>query len=277
MNSPSSHSTSIDSTSPEPLIDIGANLTHECFIRDIPAVISRAKAAGLVQIMVTGASLQGSQQAAQLAQQHPGYLWASAGIHPHHADEADAAAMLMIKQLLSQPEVKAVGETGLDFFRDLCPRAQQIKAFEAHIELAIELQKPMFLHERDASKAFIEVLSPYRDQLPKVVVHCFTGEATALHSYIDMDCHIGITGWLCDERRGTHLIPLIADIPDNRLMIETDAPYLMPRNIRPKPNNRHNQPHFLSYVCQAVADARSVDYATVAAMTTANAVEFYHL
>ncbi|MFT6116387.1 MAG: TatD DNase family protein, partial [Candidatus Azotimanducaceae bacterium] len=156
-------------------------------------------------------------------------------------------------------------------------RAQQVKAFEAHIELAIDLQMPMFLHERDASETFIEVLSAYRDRLSKVVVHCFTGEAAALHSYLDMDCHIGITGWLCDERRGTHLIPLMADIPDDRLMIETDAPYLMPRNIRPKPNNRHNQPHFLSYVCQAVADARGTDYASVAAATTANAIAFYAL
>ncbi|MEJ6592004.1 MAG: TatD family hydrolase, partial [SAR86 cluster bacterium] len=225
---------------PAALIDIGANLTHESFVADFTDLLDRAQQAGVNQIIVTGASLQGSLDALTLARQQPGYLWATAGIHPHHADEANPAALAQLRTLAAQPEIKAIGETGLDFFRDICPRDQQIQAFEAHIELAIETGLPMFLHERESSQAFLEVLRPYRDQLSQVVVHCFTGEAAALYHYLDLDCHIGITGWICDERRGAHLIPLVSDIPDNRLLIETDAPYLLPRNIKPKPKGRRN-------------------------------------
>ena len=260
-----------------PLIDIGANLTHASFATDFADVLSRAQLAGVNQILVTGASLQGSIDALALAQQQPGYLWATAGIHPHHADEADPAAIAQLRTLAAQPEIKAIGETGLDFFRDICPRHQQVHAFEAHIELAIETGLPMFLHERESSQAFLEVLRPYRDQLSQVVVHCFTGEAAALYHYLDLDCHIGITGWICDERRGAHLIPLVSDIPENRLLIETDAPYLLPRNIKPKPKGRRNEPVHLPYVCQAVATATGKSYADIARTTTTNAREFFRL
>ena len=269
------------SISPEPtleaLVDIGANLTHESFSVDFADVLNRARQVGVSQIIVTGASLQGSIDALQLAQQHSGSLWATAGIHPHHANETDATTLAQLRDLAAQPQIKAIGETGLDFFRDLCPRDQQIQAFEAHIELAIDTGLPMFLHERDASRAFIEVLKPYRDQLSQVVVHCFTGEATALYSYLDLDCYIGITGWLCDERRGSHLIPLVREIPATRLLIETDAPYLMPRNITPKPKSRRNEPVHLPHVCQAVANATGRDYGDIARTTTANARAFFRL
>ena len=269
------------SISPEPtleaLVDIGANLTHESFSVDFADVLNRARQVGVSQIIVTGASLQGSIDALQLAQQHSGYLWATAGIHPHHANETDATTLAQLRDLAAQPQIKAIGETGLDFFRDLCPRDQQIQAFEAHIELATPTALPMFLHERDASQRFLEILRPCRDQLTDLVVHCFTGEAKALYAYLDLDCYIGITGWICDERRGTHLLPLMQDIPANRLLLETDAPYLLPRNISPRPRSRHNEPCNLPYVCAAIASATGKDFADIANSTTTNARNFFRL
>lgn len=258
------------------LIDIGANLTHESFAHDFDEVLERAFDAGVMQMMVTGASREGSEQAAKLAGGHAA-LFATAGIHPHHADETDRSTMARLAELLDLEHVRAVGETGLDFFRDFSPRPLQLKSFEQHIELAIERGLPMFLHERDAYPTFGEVIESYRDELPRVVVHCFTGERQALYAYLDLDCYIGITGWICDERRGQHLLRLVKDIPADRLMIETDAPYLMPRSLKPKPKTRRNEPCNLPEVCRTVAAARGVSYEELAALTTANASAFFDL
>ena len=258
------------------LIDIGANLTHHSFDHDFDDVLWRAHDASVTQMIVTGASMQGSEQASELANRHE-QLFATAGIHPHHAEEASREALATLKGLLENDRVKAVGETGLDFFRDFSPRPSQIKSFEQHIELAIETKLPMFLHERDAHPVFAQVLSGYRDDLTDLVVHCFTGEKEALYTYLDLDCHIGITGWICDERRGQHLLDLVKDIPGERLMIETDAPYLMPRNIKPKPKTRRNEPQYLNVVCETVAECRGASIEEVASQTTHNARRFFDL
>lgn len=258
------------------LIDIGANLTHDSFEHDFDDVLERAFDAGVTQLVVTGASMEGSEQAAELANRHEA-LFATAGVHPHHAEETTREAIATLRGFLENDRVKAVGETGLDFFRDFSPRPAQIKSFEQHIELAIETGLPMFLHERDAHPTFAEVLSAYRDELNDLVVHCFTGEKEALYAYLDLDCHIGITGWICDERRGKHLLTLVKDIPAERLMIETDAPYLMPRNIKPKPKTRRNEPHYLTVVCETVAECREATIEAVASQTSANATRFFNL
>ncbi len=258
------------------LIDIGANLTHDSFDHDFDDVLQRAHDAGVTQLVVTGASMQGSEQAAELANRHEA-LFATAGVHPHHAEETTREAISTLRGFLENDRVKAVGETGLDFFRDFSPRAAQIKSFEQHIELAIETGLPMFLHERDAHPAFAEVLSGYRDHLGDLVVHCFTGEKEALYAYLDLDCYIGITGWICDERRGQHLLTLVRDIPEERLMIETDAPYLMPRNIKPKPKTRRNEPQNLKIVCETVAECRDVTVEEMASQTSENARRFFKL
>jgi len=257
------------------LVDIGANLSHESFSEDLDQVLSDAKTSQITKLIVTGASVEGSREALNLARSHPDLLLATAGIHPHHAEQTDDAAMAVLSELMKAPEVRAVGETGLDFFRVFCPRQIQIASFEAHIQLAIDTGLPLFLHERDAYPAFRDILAPHRDQLTNVVVHCFTGEAQALHAYLELDCYIGLTGWVCDERRGTHLLPLIKDIPQDRLMIETDAPYLMPRNIRPKPKSRRNEPKYLTWVCQFLADQLNTTYDELAARTTRNAETFF--
>lgn len=257
------------------LIDIGANLTHDSFDNDFEEVLARARLQGVEQMVVTGASVAGSLDALELARRYPGLLFATAGIHPHHASDAGDDALKTIADLAGQGEICAVGETGLDFFRDFSPRDAQIASFEAHLEIASQCGLPMFLHERDAAPTFAEVLAPWRTRLDKVVVHCFTGDKDALFAYLDLDCHIGLTGWVCDERRGTHLIPIIREIPPQRLMIETDAPYLMPRNIRPKPNTRRNEPAYLPWVCRFIADVLGEAYEDVAQRTTANARHFF--
>ncbi len=259
------------------LIDIGANLTHDTFTDDFDRVLSQAENKHVKKMIVTGASVQGSQDAVDLAKGYPGILFATAGIHPHHAEETNEESLELLRLLSRSPEVKAIGETGLDFFRDFTPRETQTRSFEAHIELAIDAKLPMFLHERDAHPVFRDILAPHRHRLAGVVVHCFTGEADALAAYIDLDCHIGITGWICDERRGKHLLPLIKEIPDNRLLIETDAPYLLPRTIKPKPKTRRNEPKYLPYICQFIADHLGTSFEEVARRTSRNATNFFDL
>ena len=258
------------------LIDIGANLPHDSFEHDFDDVLIRARDADVMQMVITGASRSGSQQAAAIAQQHE-HLYATAGIHPHHAEETTTEALSELEELTRQEKVVAIGETGLDYFRDFSPRETQIASFEQHIELASRTGLPMFLHERDSYPSFGELLKSHRDDISRQVVHCFTGEKAALYSYLDLDCYIGITGWICDERRGQHLLDLVRDIPADRLMIETDAPYLMPRNIRPKPKSRRNEPMYLPVVAEKVAACRGVSTAEIATLTSRNARGFFDL
>lgn len=264
-------------SSPADLVDIGANLTHESFRADFDTMLARAREHGVAQIVVTGASAGGSRAAHALALDHPGFLYATAGIHPHHAHEYDEATDALLRELAATPVVKAVGETGLDYFRNYSPRAAQIAAFERQLAIAIDSGKPLFLHQRDAHADFIACLDAARVRFPRAVVHCFTGERNELVDYLDRDCFIGITGWICDERRGTHLRDLVRLVPADRLMIETDAPYLLPRDLHPRPSHRRNEPMYLGHVCAAVAAARGEDVAVTARITSANARAFFAL
>ncbi len=259
------------------LIDIGANLTHDSFDADREDVIAQAQAAGVVHMVVTGSSVACSQKAADLAASYPGLLTATAGIHPHHASDWDAEAEAAIAELLAAPQVVAVGETGLDYFRNFSPRAAQIFSFEQHMALAAQTGLPMFLHQRDAHADFLPMLKAHRDALGAVVVHCFTDTREALFDYLDLDCHIGITGWICDERRGENLQEIVHNIPDNRLLVETDAPYLLPRDLQPKPASRRNEPKYLPHVVRAIAHHRRQDWRHVAAVSTENARRFFAL
>ena len=282
------------------LLDIGANLTHESFRGDLPVVLERARMAGVERLVSTGTTLDASQAACALAQKHPGVLWSTAGVHPHDAAQVSPETLPAIRELFeSHPQtVVAVGECGLDFARDYSPRPVQEAVFAAHLELAVELGVPMFLHERDAHERFAAMLQEYGvpGKVP-VVVHCFTGDEAALDRYLEMDCHVGITGWICDERRGAHLLDLVGRIPENRLMLETDAPFLIPRTM-PKPptppsknatgevgaprkqrrgRRSRNEPAFLPWVLHQVALARGEDPARLAASTSRTAAEFFRL
>lgn len=264
------------------LIDIGANLTHDSFDRDREAVLQRAREAGVTRMVVTGASRADNPKALALAQAHPGVLWATAGVHPHHAAEYTEECDAELRALHAHPEVVAVGECGLDYFRDFSPRPAQQRAFERQLQIAAELHaagktKPLFLHQRDAHADFMAMLRDFDGKLGPVVVHCFTGTREELFDYLDRDWHIGITGWLCDERRGAHLRELVRHVPAERLMIETDAPYLLPRTLRPMPKDRRNEPMFLAHIAAEVARERGEPVETLAASTTATAEAFFGL
>ncbi|SDG98814.1 TatD DNase family protein [Pseudomonas flavescens] len=262
------------------LIDIGVNLTHASFNDQRQALLDRAFSAGICQLVLTGTSLAESEHALSLCRQldqSGARLFSTAGVHPHDARNWRSDDTRRLRTLLAEPQVRAVGECGLDFNRDFSPRAQQEKALEEQLSLAADLQMPVFLHERDAHPRFVQMLRHYRDRLPAAVVHCFTGEQRALFDYLDLDLHIGITGWICDERRGAHLHPLVKEIPAGRLMLESDAPYLLPRSLRPKPKSGRNEPAYLGEVLREVALHRGESEAEVARHTSASARAFFGL
>jgi len=259
------------------LIDIGANLTHESFRQDFDDVLERARAHGVERMVVTGASREGSLHALELARASGGRLFATAGVHPHHAVDYDDRTDAQLRKLAREPEVRAVGETGLDYNRNYSPRDVQREVFERQLEIAVDVGKPLFLHQRDAHHDFLAILKRYRDRVPAAVVHCFTDTGDALRDYLDLDCHIGITGWICDERRGAHLRELVRIIPANRLMLETDAPYLLPRTIRPMPKDRRNEPMYLAHIRDEVARDRGETREELTAATTRTAEAFFGL
>jgi TatD DNase family protein len=257
------------------LIDIGINLTHESYRDDRGEVLARAAAAGVVQMMITGASVVGSAEALALARTQPGRLYATAGVHPHHASELDDAALARLRELLAAPEVVATGECGLDYYRNFSPYADQRRAFEQQLQLAAETGKPVFLHQRDAHRDFMAALAAHPGL--RGVAHCFTGGMAELEDYLGLGLHIGITGWICDERRGAHLHELVSRIPRGRLLIETDGPYLLPRDLKPKPANRRNEPMHLAHICEVVARLRGESAEDCAAHTTAAARALFGL
>lgn len=257
------------------LVDIGINLAHDSYDADRAAVIERARAAGVAQMVVTGSSLESSRRAIELARGYPGTLRATAGVHPHHASDLAAAQLPELEELLRSPEVGAAGECGLDYFRNFSPPEAQRRAFRWQLELAVRLRRPVFLHQRDAHADFLAIAGDYLGQLPAAVAHCFTGTAQELDECLAAGMSIGITGWICDERRGRHLKELVKHIPLDRLMLETDGPYLLPRDIHPKPATRRNEPMYLPHVLSAVASARGEDPALVAAATSRNARRFF--
>jgi len=239
--------------------------------------MQRACDAGVTRMIVTGSSNQGSQDAVKLARTASGRLYATAGVHPHHATNFDESSVQLISELAADDAVVAVGECGLDYFRNFSPRQAQLEAFQAQLEIAAVTGLPVFLHQRDAPDDFVEVLEPMLPKLSRAVAHCFTGEGESLREYLEMGLWIGITGWICDERRGAHLHDIVSVIPDDRLLIETDAPYLLPRTIQPRPKSRRNEPAFLPEVLKAVAEARDQTEEHVAKVTTENAMHFFDL
>ena len=258
-----------------PLADIGLNLAHDSFDHDREHVVAAARAAGVQYMVITGSTLDSTRAAIELARSEPGAFRATAGIHPHHAREFHEADIPALRALLLAPEVGAAGECGLDYFRNFSPHEDQERVFRAQLELAVETGKPVFLHQRDGHDAFMAILRDYRPRLSAGVAHCFTGDDRELRDYLDLGLSIGITGWICDERRGQHLRELVRLIPLDRLMIETDAPYLMPRDLRPKPSSRRNEPKYLAHILRTVAACRGEPPENVAAATTRNAVAFF--
>ncbi len=268
-------------SAPTPLIDIGLNLADHRFAHDCWPTLARAQVAGVAGAILTGTSAATSAQVVALCRQaqaeFPGMLHCTAGVHPHAASHWQPATAATLRELAANAEVVAIGETGLDFNRDFSPRPDQERAFVAQLELACELGLPVFLHERDAHLRLFDILKSYRDRLTAGVVHCFTGDRDSLFNYLDLDLHIGITGWLCDSRRGGPLRELVRHIPLDRLMLETDAPYLVPRNMAPKPAGNRNEPAFLPWILREIARHRPEPEAVIAAATTQTAAGFFRI
>ena len=259
------------------LVDIGANLTHSSFEHDFVAVIAEAQAAGVQHILLTGTDLKTSQASFNYTQRDQQLFSSTAGFHPHVAQQVTAGHLAAIEKLVAKDRVVAVGETGLDFNRNFSEPDSQLAVFEAHLQIASKVSKPLFLHQREAHKPFFERLSSYRKELVGGVVHCFTDSRSALRDYLDLDMHIGITGWVCDERRGKDLQDIVSYIPQERLLIETDAPYLLPRTLRPKPKSRRNEPKYLTEVLRILAECRGEDVNKLAAATAINARRLFAL
>jgi len=258
-------------------IDIGVNLTNKRFDKDRPQVILDASNAGVLQQVITGTNYQESQSAFQLTQEYPKQLYSTAGCHPHDAKNFTEEHYQKLAQLLQHDSVVAVGECGLDFNRDFSPRDIQLKVFEQQLQLAAQIQKPVFLHERDAFDEQVNLLKKYCPQLNGAVVHCFTGNKAQLETYIDLGCYIGITGWICDERRGQELRDIVHRIPDNKLMIETDAPYLLPRDMRPKPKSSRNLPQYLPHIAATIAQLRNTSLENLSRQCYSNTQQFFNL
>lgn len=267
-------STPPPATPPE-IIDVGVNLAHDSFDHDRALVVREAERAGVSRMVITGSSVASTRTAIDMVKSDPARFRCTAGVHPHHAADLDTPQLLELQDLARHPEVAAVGECGLDYFRNFSPREAQLRAFEAQLELAVALQKPVFLHQRDAHGDFLAILREHRPRLAGGVAHCFTDGLAQAEAYLALDLYIGVTGWICDERRGLHLREVVRELPAERLVIETDAPYLLPRDLVPRPKSRRNEPKYLPNVLQAVARARGEPVAVLAAVTTHNALTLF--
>jgi TatD DNase family protein len=259
------------------LIDIGANLTHDSFDRDRDEVIARAAEVGVRRMIVTGASHEGSQQAAALAASRPGVLYATAGVHPHHASDYNESTDSLLRELSQLEHVVAVGECGLDYFRNFSPVEDQQTAFAAQLEIATETAKPVFLHQRDAHDDFISMLREYQSGISGGVAHCFTAGPEEMHEYLEMGFYIGITGWICDERRGHSLREAVRELRLDRVLLETDAPYLTPRDFPEKKFGRRNEPVVLPHVLKTLATYMECDESELAIAATRNTEQLFGL
>lgn len=238
------------------LCDIGVNLTNNRFNDDWEATIQRSLDVGVDKLIITGTDMAESKDALLMCDSWLKHCYATVGIHPHYAKDAvDVKGKPNfyqdITQLASHSNAVAIGECGLDFNRNFSPRDIQLAVFEAQLEIACDLGMPVFLHERDAFEEQIRLLEKYRSKLVGGVVHCFTGNTDQIKAYLDLDFYIGITGWLCDAKRGQELREAVTHLPLNRLLLETDAPYLMPKTL--KTSSKRNEPENLPHILEQLA------------------------
>lgn len=257
------------------VIDIGVNLSAPAFAGRSGQILQEARGAGVTAVLCTGTSVEASQTALALAREYPGYVYATAGVHPHHASKLDTGAVKALRELLFCPEVVAVGECGLDYNRNFSTPHQQRIAFSAQLQIAAETGKPLFLHERDAHEDFVDLIKSMSGQV-RGVVHCFTGGPDAARTYLDMGLDIGVTGWVADERRNADLLAAIPFIPLDRLHLETDAPYLVPRNM-PRPRPSTNRPAYLAWVAESVSTVTGHSVEQVRTACQANSERLFGL
>lgn len=257
------------------LIDIGANLADASFDGDRGAVIERAAAAGVGHMIVTGTGLKESEAALALARENPNVFRCTAGIHPHLATrwtDSPRQARERLGKVLASGLAVAAGECGLDYFRNLSPPDAQRAAFAGQLELAAKRGKPVFLHQRDAHEDFLAMLKDSEVRELGGVAHCFTGGPKEAESYLELGLYIGITGWICDERRNHDLLDAVSVLPLDRVLLETDSPYLLPRHPDVRPlKKRRNEPRFLPFVAHALAGRMRIETEELADAACRNA------
>ncbi|WP_351018941.1 TatD family hydrolase [Shewanella sp. AC91-MNA-CIBAN-0169] len=258
-------------------IDIAVNLLSDRLKHDIDTIINDAAKHHVSPLIVIGSDLDESSDSISLCQQYPQQLYCTTGVHPHHASSWDQHSKARLTQLAKQDTVVAIGECGLDYNRDFSPRPVQRKVFAAQLELACELNMPVLMHCREAHSDFIAIVNEYRAHLPNALLHCFTGSKDELIECLAADLYIGITGWICDERRGQDLAQLVPLIPNHRIMAETDSPYLLPRSMRPKPKSSKNLPQYLPYIVEYMANLRQQSVQSLAQECYKNSCEFFQL
>ncbi|SEA85709.1 TatD family hydrolase [Alkalimonas amylolytica] len=235
--------------------DLGVNLFSSQFDHDRAELLKRAQAAGVEHWLLIASDLREAQQNIAWCQQHP-VCFSTAGVHPHQADQVSEGWQQQLRQLAKDHTIVAVGECGLDFNRNFSSEAGQLKVFSEQLSLAKELQLPVYLHERDAFHQQYDLLQEH--QIQHGIAHCFTGNTEQLKAYLDLGLYIGITGWLCDERRNQELVAALHFLPLDRICLETDAPYLLPRNLAPKPKSRRNEPAYLPAIAEQLARLKGV-------------------
>lgn len=268
------------------LIDIGVNLTNDRLFRDFEHILSRAETSRVLDLIITGVDLKSTLHALELCirfredRVSPMRLWCTAGIHPHDSATAQEVDFEQLKTLHQRHSdlIVAVGECGLDYERDYSPRTTQRKCFERQLEQAVQLNRPVFLHERGAHQDMLKILKSAGSELSsRSVLHCFTGDQSSMERYLELGCLIGITGWVCDERRGLELKKAVSTLPLDRLLVETDAPYLTPRTLRPRPKKGINEPSFLPHIVQELARSMKRSEEELWEASTRNAERLFRL
>jgi len=259
------------------LVDSHCHLDLPQFDADRDAVIARMAESGVRYAVNPGVDLPSSRAAVALALRQRECIYAAVGIHPHEAKTLDAVALKELEQLATSPRVVAVGEIGLDYYRDLSPRDVQRRAFVAQLELAAELDLPVIVHDREAHDDVLALLSDWHSTLDirrstLGVLHSFSGDVAMAEQVVALGFFIGVSGPVT-YRNADRLRDVVRAVPLDRLLIETDAPYLTPLPRR----GQRNEPAYVSIVAQAVADVRGVTLEQVAAQTTANACVLFGL
>lgn len=258
-------------------IDIGLNLMHKSFNKDREELISNGKKVGVSKAIITGSSLTSSIEAANYASKYPETLYSTCGVHPHNAKTCDKSTISQLEELAKMDCVVAIGECGLDYNRNFSPQNIQRKWFREQLKLAQDLDMPVFLHDRESYADFSKILREFPDIGERSVVHCFTGDKYELEDYLSLGCYIGITGWVCDERRGDKLREAIKLLAPEKLMIETDAPFLIPRDLKPKPKKHRNEPKYLPHILNRIASEMGLDSKQLAKQVYKNTKEFFKI
>jgi len=258
------------------IADIACNFTSDRFDNDLDEVIDRAVANNITKFGLICSRLSDLDKLLEIYNRYSKNMFFTLGVHPHHANEINAEYLKKLKETISINNPHAIGETGLDFFRNLSTYEEQIFAFEEQIKIAIATNKPLFLHQRDSHDDFIKILRKYSSDINKAIVHCFTGTQEQLDDYLELDCYIGVTGWICDAKRNVELRKTIKNIPLEKLMIETDCPYLIPKNLQNKPKNNRNEPNNLNHIVKEICILMNIEESLLRERSFQNTINFFN-